>query len=208
MDEAVGIDTGVTNIATDSDGTIHTNEAIERTRQRQQSLRSSLQSRGSLSAKRHLRKLSGKQRRFQKDTNHVLSKRIVAKAKHTKRGIALEDLTHIHQRTRVRGKEQRAKHSNWSFAQLRTFLTYKAKLAGIPVILVDPRYTSQRCFVCGHTEKGNRKNQSEFLCRACGHTTHADVNAAKNISRAAFIRPIVSDVPISIGVAPETSPRL
>jgi putative transposase len=204
----LGIDMGVINIATDSDGEIMTSEAIEDTRQRQQVLRSSLQSRGSLSAKRHLRKLSGKQRRFQKDTNHVLSKRIVAKAARTKRGIALEELTGIRTRTRVRGKEQRAKHGNWSFAQLRTFIEYKAKMAGVSVSLVDPRYTSQRCFVCGHVEKGNRKSQSEFLCRACGHIDHADKNAALNISRAAVMRPIVSDTPIFVGVVPETSQRL
>lgn len=202
----LGIDMGVVNIATDSDGDMHTSEIIERTRQRRQSLRASLQSRGSLSAKRHLRRLSGKQRRFQKDTNHVLSKRIVAKAARTKRGIALENLTHIRQRTRVKGKEQRAKHSNWSFAQLRTFLTYKAKMMGIPISLVDPRYTSQRCFVCGHTEKGNRRNQSEFLCCSCGHADNADINAALNISRAAANRPIVSDTDIDFySVAPETS---
>ncbi|HEX2619598.1 MAG TPA: transposase, partial [Phototrophicaceae bacterium] len=89
---------------------------------------------------------------------------------------------HIRSRTRVKGSENRSKHSNWAFAQLRDFLTYKARLAGVPVTLVDPRYTSQRCFECGHIEKANRKSQSEFLCCACGHTTHADVNAAKNIA--------------------------
>lgn len=190
----LGVDMGVVNIASDSDGDIHTSEEIEAVRKRQQALRSALQSRGSLSAKRHLRKLSRKQRRFQKNTNHVLSKRIVAKAARTKRGIALEELTGIRTRTRVKGKEQRAKHGNWSFAQLREFLTYKAKLAGVPVSLVDPRYTSQQCFACGHIEKGNRKSQSEFLCRACGHIDHADTNAALNISRAAVNRPIVSTV--------------
>ncbi len=191
---ALGVDLGVTNIATTSDGDIHTSEPIERNRQRQQKLRSDLQARGSLSAKRHLRKLAGRQRRFQKDVNHQISKRLAAEAERTKRAIALEDLKGIGQRTRASGPEQRARHSNWAFAQLRQFIAYKARIAGIPVVYVAPRYTSQRCYECGHTEKANRRNQSEFLCCACGHTAHADVNAAKNIAlRAAVIPPIVSD---------------
>src|SRR5690606_34130234 len=71
----------------------------------------------------------------------------------TNRGIALENLTHIRSRTRVRGKDERARHSNWSFAQLRQFIEYKARLAGVPVVLVDPKYTSQRCSACGHIER-------------------------------------------------------
>lgn len=206
VDTALGVDLGVTNIATDSDGTIYQGCAIERTRRRHQRLRTVLQSRGSLPAKRHLRKLAGRQRRFQRDTNHCLSKRIVATAQRTQRAIALEDLTGIRTRTRVRGKEQRTRHSNWSFAQLRAFLAYKAKLAGVPLVLVDPHYTSQRCFVCGHVEKANRQSQSEFLCRSCGHTAHADVNAARNISWAAVRQPIVSDADVDFySAAPETS---
>ncbi len=210
VESALGVDLGVTNIATTSDGDILTSESIEQNRQQQQRLRSDLQARGSLSAKRHLRKLAGRQRRFQKDINHQISKRLVETAQRTNRAIALEELTGIRARTRASGADQRARHSNWAFAQLRTFIVYKARLVGIPVILVDPRYTSQRCCVCGHIEKANRRSQSEFLCCACGQAVHADVNAAKNIAlRAAVIPPIVSDAsrlwPVAV---PETSPRL
>lgn len=208
--DALGVDLGVTNIATTSDGDILTSDVIEANRQRQQTLRSALQARGSLSAKRHLRKLSGRQRRFQKDSNHQLSKRLVEQAQRTNRAIALEALTGIRARTRARGADQRARHSNWAFAQLRAFIEYKARLAGIPVIAVDPRYTSQQCWVCGHIDQANRRSQAEFLCCACGHTAHADVNAAKNLAvRAGVMRPIVSDGPADhAGPAPETSPRL
>jgi transposase len=68
------------------------------------------------------------------------------------------------------------------------------KLHGVRVDVVDPRYTSQRCFACGHIERANRKSQSEFLCCSCGHTAHADVNAAKNVAfLAEVMQPIVSD---------------
>ena len=189
----LGIDLGQVNIAVTNDGKIYNSKNIERSRVRAQTLRSNLQSVGTKSAKRHLKRLSGKQRRFQRDVNHVLSKRLVLNAERTKRGIALEDLTHIRKRTRVKGKENRAKRTNWSFRQLRDFISYKAEMRGIPITLVNPAYTSQRCFVCGHVEKANRKNQSEFCCKACGHTAHADVNAAKNIAWAAVRQPIVSD---------------
>lgn len=192
VEGALGVDLGVTNIATTSDGDIHTSEAIEKNCRRHKRLRSELQQVGTRSAKRKLKKLSGRQARFQKDVNHQISKRLVLEAERTKQAIALEDLKGIRQRTRVKGKENRARHSNWAFAQLREFVKYKAKMAGIPVICVDPRYTSQRCFECGHTERANRKTQDQFLCCVCGHVAHADVNAAKNIAWAAVNPPIVA----------------
>lgn len=182
IDDFLGVDLGEKNIATTSDGEIQTSELVEANRQRHQRMRNELQRKGTKSSRRKLKQLRGKQRRFQADINHQISKRLVAEAKHTKRGIALEDLGGIRQRTRVRGKEQRARRGNWSFAQLRSFIEYKAKMLGIPVEVVDPAYTSQRCFECGHIESANRKSQGEFLCCSCGHTAHADVNAAKNIS--------------------------
>lgn len=195
-EDAIGVDLGVVNILTDSDGKSYTSEPIERNRKRMLKLRGDLQKRGSLSAKRHLKRLSGKQGRFQRDVNHCISKRLVLKAQCTKRAIRLEDLTGIRERTKVNGKTERAKRSNWSFKQLRDFVSYKAQMHGVRVELVDPRYTSQRCFECGHIEKGNRRSQSEFLCLNCGHTANADVNASLNIAFWASVNaPIVSDVP-------------
>jgi IS605 OrfB family transposase len=191
VDSALGVDLGVVNLAADSDGHSHSGAPIEHNRARHQRLRQQLQQRQTDSARRKLKQLAGKQARFQRNTNHVISKRLVAEAERTNRAIALEDLTGIRERARVKGKQQRARRSNWSFAQLRDFVTYKAKRAGVPVKLVDPAYTSQRCAACGHIERANRKSQSEFLCCACGHTAHADVNAAKNIAWAAFNQPIV-----------------
>ena len=178
----LGIDLGESNLATTNDGQIMTSALVEKNRKRHQRLRSELQSVGTKSSRRRLKALRRKQARFQKDVNHQISKRLVETAKHTQRGIAVEDLTGITERTRVKGTERRAQRSNWSFAQLRTFLEYKSKRMGVPFAAVDPAYTSQRCNTCGHIEKSNRRSQSEFLCQSCGHTAHADVNAAHNIS--------------------------
>lgn len=203
VDGVLGVDLGIANLATDSDGERYSGRRVERKRRWYADVRKRLQQRGSLSAKRHLRKLAGKQRRFQKDTNHRIAKQLVQKAKDTKRAVALEDLTHIRSRRTVR-KSERARHSNWAFGQLRQFISYKAQLSGVPVVFVDPAYTSQRCNACGHTERRNRKRQAEFCCVVCGHTAHADCNAALTISWAAVRQPIVSEA--TSVVAPETSP--
>ena len=57
----------------------------------------------------------------------------------------------------------------------------KAAASGTAVIYVDPRFTSQQCHVCGHTAPANRDSQAVFRCQQCGHSDHADVNAARNI---------------------------
>src|SRR5258708_32555280 len=138
-DSTLGVDLGIINLATDSEGESFRGEAVEKNRKRHHALRQRLQKRGTKNAKRHLKNLSGQEARFKKNTNHVISKRIVQKAKAKGQGIAIEDLRHIRTRTeRTVRRSQRAKHSCWSFGQLRLFLSYKAALAGVP-FTVDPR---------------------------------------------------------------------
>ena len=107
-------------------------------------------------------------------------KKIVDTAKDTGRGIAMEDLQGIGDRTTARGGDARNNLKGWAFHQLRAFIAYKATLAGVVVVYVDPAYSSQTCNACGHCERSNRKSQGEFKCKACGHEAHADVNAARN----------------------------
>src|SRR5256714_5689986 len=192
MTSTLGVDLGIVNLATDSEGEPFSGDAVEGNRQRNQALRQRLQKCGTKSAKRHLKKLSGREARFKRDTNHVISKRIVAKAKAHGQGIAIEELRHIRSRTEARLRHsQRSRHSSWAFGQLRFFLSYKAALAGVPLHVVDPRNTSRTCSACGHCAKENRKRQGSFCCVECGHTDNADRNAAINISRAAVMQPIV-----------------
>jgi len=144
VDDVLGIDLGVTNIATDSDGSFHSGSTVKSVRYRHRRLRTKLQKKGTLSAKRRLRKLAGQEARFAKDTNHTISKRLVREAQRTKRAIALENLKHIRTRVRARKSQRTVLHS-WSFFQLLAFVSYKARLAGVPVVLVDPRNTSCTC---------------------------------------------------------------
>ncbi len=192
VDDVLGVDFGITQIATDSDGQSYSGEQIEAKRQWYGERRATLQKVGTRSARRKLRKMSGKQRRYQADTNHIISKRLVEKAKCTNRAVAIEDLKHIRKRTKAR-KSQRARHHNWAFRQLRTLIEYKSAVVGVRVLHVDPRNTSRTCSACGHCEKANRKSQSEFLCKVCHHTAHADVNAALNIRALGIVKlPMVS----------------
>jgi IS605 OrfB family transposase len=175
----LGVDLGIANLAVDSDGEFHSGAEVEAVRQRYADHRQRLQARGTRSAKRRLKKIAGKEARFRSIENHRISKRIVQKAKDTGRGIALEDLTGIRDRVTVR-HSQRAQHAGWAFFQIRSFISYKGKLAGVPRMLVDPRNTSRRCPHCGHTDKANRKSQAVFLCVMCGFREHADVVGATN----------------------------
>ncbi len=189
----IGVDMGTVHLATDSDGEHFDGAKVEATRQyylrkKQQLQRKAAQSKRQdkrpKNVRRKLKALSGRERRFKKDTNHVISRRIVDKATDSKRGIALENLSGIRQRTRFRSS-QRDGMSKWAFAELRGFIEYKAAIVGVPVVVIDPAYTSQRCHKCGHTERSNRYSRGVFWCKACGYFNHADVNAALNISEAA-----------------------
>ena len=188
----LGVDLGLVNIATTSDGQHFSGDKADGVRTRYTKLKAALQSKGTKSAKRHLKRTSGKERKFKTNLNHCISKIIVVIAKDTKRAIALEDLTYIRSRVTVR-KAQRGGLGKWAFGQLRQFIDYKAQLNGVPTFVVDHKNTSKQCSECGHTDKKSRKTQADFVCVSCGHTENADINAANNIaSRAVVNQPIVS----------------
>ncbi len=185
----LGVDLGIQNIAADSDGDTFAGAHLNGLRARQARLRAKLQKKGTKSAKRLLRQRRVKERRFAADVNHRISKALVRKAKDTGRGIAVENLTGIRDRITVRRPQRRTLHS-WAFHQLRAFLTYKAGLAGVVLVAVDPRHTSQTCPSCGSIDRKNRPSRDRFRCVSCGHAGPADTIAAGNIARrAAVMRP-------------------
>lgn len=179
--DVVGVDLGLNRPAVTSQrhflGKKHWKE-VDRRRFR---LRRALQSKGTKSARRHLRKLSGQSQRFHRDCDHVLSKRIIQNSLPGST-IVIENLKNIRTTSKIRkkGETKRRLHS-WSFAQFHTFLAYKAQEKGIQVVKIDPRHTSQTCSRCGHQHRSNRKSQSLFLCKQCGYCLNADLNAAYNI---------------------------
>lgn len=189
----MGVKLSIVNITTTSDGVVYPGANNNKIRQRFARLKTVLQEIGTKSAKRHLKKIAGKEKRFKTNTNHIISKELVNVAKGTKRAIVMEDTINIRSRATVR-REQHAPYGKWTFDQLREFIKYKAKLAGVPVTFVNSKYIlSSQCSVCGYVDNKNRKTQNEFECLACGYTELADHNTSKNIlARAIVNKPIVA----------------
>jgi IS605 OrfB family transposase len=192
VSDCLGVDLGIVELAFDSDRNAYSNPGIEQRRQKFERHRTALKKKKTKNARRRLKKIGRREARFRKDINHTISKRLVSLCSRTCRGIVLEALTDFFDRKRVR-KERRQERRTWAFRQMRFFLAYKARLAGLPVLLVDPRDTSRTCSVCQHCESANRRSQREFVCQACGYVANADYNAACNIRlRAAINLPIAA----------------
>ena len=174
----LGIDRGINNLVVSSDNKFYSGKQTKHICQKYKTLRSQLQKKGTKSAKRHLKRLSGKERRFKADINHQISKQII-NSLNPGDIIVLENLKGIRNK-RLR-KPQRTMINSWNFYQLEQFLTYKAEAKGIKIQYVDPRYTSQRCSKCGFKCRSNRKSQSGFCCKSCGFKLNADLNGSRNI---------------------------
>jgi len=191
--EVLGVDLGRSDIAHTSEGQSWEGQSITKVRDHHSKLRAALQqkaSKGTRSSRRRcrelLQRLSGKERRFQAWVNHNVSKCIIATAKSNQVSIALEDLTGIRKRTnrQPRNKTERRRSNNWTFHQLRLFVAYKALSAGVRLVLVDPRYSSQTCHNCLHihpTKGESYRSGKRFKCGHCGWYGDADFNGAKNI---------------------------
>ncbi|MCZ7573292.1 MAG: transposase [Ardenticatenaceae bacterium] len=185
-DAVIGVDRGINNLAVVTDGKRarffgggHTRHV----RNRYSLVRASLQRKktqtNSRSVRRVLNRLSGREARFTRDANHVISRRIVEFAEATGNPtIAIEHLASI-RNGRLR-KPQRTDLNRWAFYQLETFTRYKAEGRGFEVVEVEASGTSKGCSRCGYTAAHNR-SRHDFTCRACGYSLHADLNAARNI---------------------------
>jgi len=176
----IGVDLGIVQIATTSDGNSYSGAIVKKKRKQYSDHRQRLQKRGTRSANRKIKEIGSREARFRKDVNHCISKKLVEKAKGTNCALALEELKGINTRVTVR-KSQRNERMSWSFYQLRSFIEYKASEQGVPIVMVPSPYTSQTCSDCGHCEKKNRKNQSTFVCLGCGFAANSDYNASLNI---------------------------
>jgi IS605 OrfB family transposase len=175
--DVLGVDLGMVNIAADSEGTVYSGAQLRALRRRHGRLRKRLQMRHTASARKLRRKRRKRESHFASDVNHCISKRIVAAAERTSHAIAVEDLGGIRERVTA-SRSQRATLHSWSFHQLRSFIEYKARMAGVLVVPVDPRNSSRTCPSCGCIHKRNRLSQSCFSCVSCGFSGLADTIAA------------------------------
>ena len=186
----IGVDFGRTDIAVTSDNKKWSGREIRDVRDKYSKQRANLQkraSKGTRSSRRRcrqlLKRLSGKEKRFQRHVNHVISKTIVLDAKKSNSLVAIEDLTGIRERTNTqpRTKTERRRSNSWAFYQLRTFLEYKGLINGVEIIPVSPRYSSQTCHACMHL---GLRSGKRFKCTnsTCGWHGDADENASYNLS--------------------------
>ncbi|RQG97656.1 RNA-guided endonuclease InsQ/TnpB family protein [Natrarchaeobius chitinivorans] len=174
----LGVDLGVENIAVTSTGTFYSGGLFNHRRDEYERIRGSLQQIGTESAHRTIEQMGNRERRWNNDVLHRISKGLVQEAiTHDCSTIAFEDLTDI--RERMPGAK---KFHGWAFRRLYEYVEYKAAEFGIRTKQVDPAYTSQRCSKCGTTLRENRTSQADFCCLKCGYEVHADYNAAKNVA--------------------------
>lgn len=194
-DKVLGCDLGRTDIVVTSEDAKYSGKDIAKIRDHYANLRAKLQqkaAKGTRSSRRRcrelLKRLSGKERRFQTHQNHTISHQLVQKAKSNNQVIALENLTGIRERTNElpRTKIERRRSNSWSFYQLRQFLTYKCIKFGVKLVLVNPAYTSKTCHKCLHIHpvRGESyRNGKRFACGHCGWHGDADLNGAINIAK-------------------------
>lgn len=188
VNELLGVDLGIVDIAVDSDGERFAGADIRKYRKKRSAIRASIQAKKNAKAskstikntRRLLKRISKKERTTATLINHTISRRLVAKAKASDRGISLEELKGIRERANKRlRRSQKREHNSWAFYQLRSFISYKAGLAGVPVVYIPPAYTSKTCHQCFHI--GHRSGKS-FTCTNCGVCCDADLNGARNIA--------------------------
>jgi putative transposase len=188
-DNVIGVDFGRRDIAVTSQGEKWDGKTIEETRDKFSAVRASLQkkvSKGTRTTRRRVRnilkRLSGRERRYQSWLNHNISKSLIETAKYQSAIIAIEDLTGIRARTnqKPRHKIERRRSNSWAFHQLRSFLEYKGRREGVEVIAVNPAYTSQTCHACHHI---GWRSEKRFKCGNCSWHGDVDVNGAINISQ-------------------------
>ncbi|MFB2894205.1 RNA-guided endonuclease InsQ/TnpB family protein [Aerosakkonemataceae cyanobacterium BLCC-F50] len=185
--KVIGVDLGRRSIAATSTGKLWNGEQIQNVRDRYSKVRANVQSKRTRNSRRLLRRLCGREQRFQKWLNHNISKQLVREAKQFNAALAFEDLTNIREslNQKPRSKTERRRTNNWAFYQLRLFTQYKANIAGIQIVFVPPAYTSQTCSRCYHIHpvKGKSyRNGKVFKCGHCGLEHDADVNAANVIA--------------------------
>jgi len=197
----LGIDRGIVNPVVSSNNQFFNSKNIRRVKGKYSWLKKKLQHKGTKSAKRKLKKLSGREKRFVTNENHKIAKKIVEMDFEC---FALEKLS-IKRKKKV-GKAFNRKLNGWSYFEFQKFLEYKAEDVGKQVIYVNPAYTSQCCNNCGKIYKANR-NGSTYKCKKCSFELNADLNASRNIAELgkAFFSRLSVNQPIVASLVSATS---
>ena len=187
IQHVVGIDRGINfAVATyDSNGKsgFVSGKQIKQKRAQYSKTRKQLQQIKTPSSRRRLKAIGSRENRWMQDVNHQVSKALVkSNPKYTL--FVLEDLSNVRKATEKVNLKDRYVNVSWSFYDLEQKLMYKAMKNQCLVSKVDPAYTSQRCPICGHTERTNRNKKNHlFCCKKCGYKSNDDRIGAMNLYR-------------------------
>jgi putative transposase len=116
---------------------------------------------------------------------HLLSKRLIGFAKRRRAAIVLENLTLHGAGSRSRKMNRRL--SSWPRSEIHRQIEYKAALAGVPIIKVNPAWTSKTRPVCG-ARRRDRVGQ-DFVRLMCDWEMDRQINAGMNILKTALASP-------------------
>ena len=185
IDHIVGIDRGINFVVATYDSQHKSSfvrgSSIKQKRANYRDLRKQLQIRGTASSRRRLKAIGQRENRWMSDVNHQISKALV-RSNPNPSLFVLEDLSGVRSSTERVKRKDRYVSVSWSFYDLEQKLMYKASERGSMVIKVDPKYTSQRCPICGHTEASNRDKKIHlFTCKCCGYRSNDDRIGAMNL---------------------------
>jgi IS605 OrfB family transposase len=200
----LGVDRGIKRAAVCSNNSFYPTSHILAVKWKYQQLRKQLQAKGTRAAKRKLRDLSGRERRFMAGENRKIAKWMVDMPVNCIVLERIKNLNYFSKKKKLLRKKLRKKFNNWAYYQLERFIIERAEKVGKSVLLVSPKYTSQRCSRCGYIAKKNR-SQAIFSCKKCGFELNADLNASRNLSdfgkavigRASVNSPNVAVVPLT-----------
>ena len=191
----VGLDAGVTKLATLSDGTVYQPVNSFKANQRKLAmLQRQLSRKVKFSAswqkqKKKIQRLHSHIANIRRDYLHKVTSEI--SKNHAM--IVIEDLKVCNISKSAKGTAERPGRNiraksglnrsilDQGWYEMRRQLEYKQLWRGGQVLAIPPAYTSQRCACCGHTAKENRQTQSKFVCQVCGYPENADINGARNI---------------------------
>jgi putative transposase len=172
----VGLDRGIINTIATSEGILYTGKALRKNKRKHMYLKRRLQAKGTRSARKRLKGLSGKEKRFSDNFLHCMAKNLANDTDVST--YVLENLTKI--KSKKYNNKSNKIVSNWGFKRFETLLKYKTEASGIKIEFVDARFTSQICSCCGMIDKQAR-NKGIYTCSRCCLTIHSDINAAINI---------------------------
>lgn len=195
----IGIDVGINNLAVSvaqSSVVFHNGERVSYKNEFFRREKGKLQMKFAF---KEIKRLRGRQTRFNDHCINEISKNIVEQAmKETNPVIVMEDLTNIRNTAKVR-KSQRNTLHQWVFKRLQQAIEYKANWEGIPVVYIDPRYSSQICSKCGEL---NKRIKHTYKCKHCGFEANSDYNAGRNIQQLFLAKCQEEQAPINYAFNP------